>query len=80
MNASLINSKQVENDITKTLRDFFSQVTETPTSKEFSIKSECTNSFLKRLYMNLLVIGLGLRIITTKMSRKPIVFSNPNLK
>ena len=32
MNASLINSKQVENDITKTLRDFFSQVTETPTS------------------------------------------------
>ena len=50
MNASLINSKQVENDITKTLRDFFSQVTETPTSKEFSIKNECTNSFLRKLY------------------------------
>ena len=50
MNASLINSKQVENDITKTLRDFFSQVTETPTSKEFSIKNECTNSFLRRLH------------------------------
>ena len=49
MNASLINSKQVENDITKTLRDFFSQVTETP-SKEFSIKNECTNSFLRRLH------------------------------
>ena len=50
MNASLINSKQVENDITKTLRDFFSQVTETPSSKEFSIKNECTNSFLRRLH------------------------------
>ena len=45
-NASLINSKQVENVSTKTLRDFFSQVRETPTSEEFSIKSECTNSYL----------------------------------
>ena len=30
--------------------------------------------------MNLLVKGLGLRKITSKMSRKPLVFSNPNLK
>ena len=82
-NASLINSKQVENVSTKTLRDFFLKFLKLLLLKSFQLK---VNAQIHTYYRKCRKLhetyrkGLGLRKITTKISRKPQTFSNPKLK
>ena len=49
MNASLINSKQVENDITKTLRDFFLKLLKLLLLKSFQLKMNAQTVSLEKL-------------------------------
>ena len=58
MNASLINSKQVENDITKTLRDFFLKLLKLLPLKSFQLKMNAQTVSLEN-YMKLLVKRVG---------------------
>ena len=58
MNASLINSKQVENDITKTLRDFFLKLLKLLLLKSFQLKMNAQTVSLEN-YLKLLVKRVG---------------------